>query len=64
MLQRTQTWEQMRPGLGFGFCPLTGSATFDRLLRLSELQFPHLENGCIFTYLKDYLENDKKDEDR
>lgn len=21
LLQRTQTWEQMRPGLGLGFCP-------------------------------------------
>lgn len=53
-----ETWAWIR------VLPLTGSATFDRLLRLSELQFPHLENGCIFTYLRDYLENDKKDEDR
>lgn len=41
---------------------LPGSATSNKLLHFSEPQFPHLENGWTFTYLRDCLENDKTDD--
>jgi len=41
---------------------LPGSATSKKLLHFSEPQFPHLENGWTFTYLRDCLENDKTDD--
>ena len=40
---------------------LPGSATSKKLLYFSEPQFPHLENGWTFTYLRDFLENDMTD---